>query len=353
MTLFRTLRTFVLTALLLAACAPARQPSPPPITPSAPAALPTAASPTQPVPTAEPAPTAAARRLLASQRRAQPEQIRVIAAQAVDWPNSCLGVEWPDLACAQVITPGWRVILELEGQQYTYHTDAAGAQVILASAPPPQIGAVRMDWREAGSQPCSQAQIGADGVAFGACGGVLMGAAFAHPQRAAELAHFYQTYAPFEVDSGVIQFAFLGGGTQTASAVEQRALAEWVRRTIWELQGGPEDPFGLALEWHRQGGIAGFCDHLRVYLSGIAYADSCRTGTVEPAGSYFLTLDELKQLYQWVDQYAPVEREISDSATADSMQIQLKFLGSGTQSASASDEDDWLNFSQHLYGLIP
>jgi len=35
-----------------------------------------------------------------------------IDVRAVDWPNACLGVETPGIACAQVITPGYIVFLD-------------------------------------------------------------------------------------------------------------------------------------------------------------------------------------------------------------------------------------------------
>jgi hypothetical protein len=47
------------------------------------------------------------------------------------WSNACLGIEDPDVMCAEVITPGYRITLEAEGTTYTYHTDAE-AHVVLA-----------------------------------------------------------------------------------------------------------------------------------------------------------------------------------------------------------------------------
>jgi hypothetical protein len=40
-----------------------------------------------------------------------------------------LGLAAPDEICAQAITPGWRVVLVVEGQQYVYRTDASGEVV--------------------------------------------------------------------------------------------------------------------------------------------------------------------------------------------------------------------------------
>jgi len=57
-------------------------------------------------------------------------QIRVIEARAVAWPDASLGCPQPEMAYAQVITPGYWVLLEADGKQYPYHTDQNG-QIIL------------------------------------------------------------------------------------------------------------------------------------------------------------------------------------------------------------------------------
>ena len=54
------------------------------------------------------------------------EAIAVVSAEFVQWPDSCLGVTSDGVFCAEVITPGFRIILEHAGVQYEYHTDTAG-----------------------------------------------------------------------------------------------------------------------------------------------------------------------------------------------------------------------------------
>lgn len=58
--------------------------------------------------------------------------ITVVSVEPVEWPDGCLGVRLPDTMCTQVIVPGYRVVLEANGQRYTYHTNLNGSQVILA-----------------------------------------------------------------------------------------------------------------------------------------------------------------------------------------------------------------------------
>jgi hypothetical protein len=58
------------------------------------------------------------------------DQIRVVESRTVDWPDTSLGCPQPETAYAQVITPGYYIVLEAGGQPYPYHTDL-GEQVML------------------------------------------------------------------------------------------------------------------------------------------------------------------------------------------------------------------------------
>ncbi len=49
--------------------------------------------------------------------------VRVLEVKAVNWPDACLGLSTPATFCAQVVTPGYRVVLEVGGQKYVYRTD--------------------------------------------------------------------------------------------------------------------------------------------------------------------------------------------------------------------------------------
>jgi hypothetical protein len=51
------------------------------------------------------------------------EAILVKSIEAVQWRDSSLGCPQPEMMYAQVITPGFRIVLTAEGKDYTYHTD--------------------------------------------------------------------------------------------------------------------------------------------------------------------------------------------------------------------------------------
>ncbi len=50
------------------------------------------------------------------------EAIQVRSVEAVEWPDASLGCPQPGMVYAQVITPGYRIVLEAEGQAYEYHS---------------------------------------------------------------------------------------------------------------------------------------------------------------------------------------------------------------------------------------
>jgi len=78
-----------------------------------------------------PAPALSARADLAQRLNVDPDTIELVSVEHVDWPDACMGIETPGVMCAQVITPGYKVVLEAGGQQYEYHTNESGSVVRL------------------------------------------------------------------------------------------------------------------------------------------------------------------------------------------------------------------------------
>jgi len=60
------------------------------------------------------------------EQRIPGQEISVVSVEYTEWPDSSLGNPQPDMAYTQVITPGFKVLLEAGGQQYEYHTDLYG-----------------------------------------------------------------------------------------------------------------------------------------------------------------------------------------------------------------------------------
>ncbi len=52
-----------------------------------------------------------------------PGQLAIIAVEARDWPDSSLGCPQPGRAYSQIVTPGYRVIVQANGREYDYRTN--------------------------------------------------------------------------------------------------------------------------------------------------------------------------------------------------------------------------------------
>jgi hypothetical protein len=89
---------------------------------------------------------------LAGRLDVEADQIELLAAEAVEWPDTSLGCPQPGMMYAQVITPGYRLILATGEKQYRYHTDRRERVVLCqtgsqSSAPSPKDVKDSAPWR--------------------------------------------------------------------------------------------------------------------------------------------------------------------------------------------------------------
>ncbi len=263
--------------------------------------------------------------------------VAIVSAEQEEWPDACMGLPEPLEVCAQVITPGYRVVLQAEGQQVTYRTDETGARLRRepepdaaagsADAMPEAVDAILVLRRDANG--CSDAQLTLDGVKFGACGEELTAGEFITGTfRVDQLAELQKLYATFSASTPAGKVAFKGEGPIEATSIEQRMIAEWAHLVVEEIKAGPgAAQFGLG--WRREGGIAGFCDDIAVDAGGHAVLYACADASAAPRWRR-LTQDELVPFYGWLDQYAQAGVEQADPATADAMTISAFLAGRGT-----------------------
>jgi hypothetical protein len=71
-----------------------------------------------------------ARQDLAQKMNVPIDEIREVSVEAVEWPDTSLGCPQPGMMYAQMITPGFKVVLAAKGQTVEYHTDASGRRVV-------------------------------------------------------------------------------------------------------------------------------------------------------------------------------------------------------------------------------
>jgi hypothetical protein len=314
----RLLVGLIVGMLLLAACGTPGAPALP--TEVVPTPEPTEAPTEPPVADADTPAVRAAIEALAALLGVPVESITLVSAEAVDWPDSCLGIVRIDALCAQGIVPGYRVVLEAEGETYEYHTDASGAVLAIAE---------------------STAQDAAEQAAREALAAALVLDAASFELVAIRLKEFgnacLDVPAPGEMCAEVITPGYV-----VSLQAEGR---QYDYNT--DLKGSQARPASLALSWQREGGIAGFCDSLLVYASGEAYASNCK-GDQGQAG--MLTDDERAELVKWLDSYGAVGHEQSDGAVADSMTIRVSFQGYGsTATLSEAEQGDLQAWAQAVY----
>jgi hypothetical protein len=227
----KVLISLTLMILLLAACSPQAQPT----------ELPGNVEelPTQGSGTATAAQDAAVAEL-AKNLDLDPSQIKVVSTESVEWPDSCLGVTVEGLMCSQVVTPGYKIVLEANGKQVEYHANQDGSFVV---------------------------------------------------------------------------------------------------------------PATVALTWSRDGGIAGFCDSLTIYLSGEVQSTNCKSGDVaQKSLSELLSPTEIATMNEWISKYGEITIDASDpKGAADAMSVKLTMYGTGTQqNMTQASQQLLLTFIQDL-----
>jgi hypothetical protein len=302
---------------MFAACAPKPQPTEQSLLPVDDGSLPS----TQWAPA-----QSAAISALSSALNLPPGQISLISTEAVDWPDGCLGVEKAGVMCTQAIVPGYKILLQVNGVLYEMRTNDSGSQVA-------QVGEV-------------------------APTGTLEEIVVA--QLASNLGLKQKDITI--VSSSEIEFS----DVCLEIAMPEVACAQMVvpgKIIILEAQGVQYEyhtnsdgsqiqPATLALTWTREGGIAGFCDRLTVFLSGEVYGNQCKSQPNETMGTFasLLSAKERDQFNAWLKELGQVDLDSSDpEGVSDRMQVKLTVYGNGSGLLDKTDQQELLLWVQNLY----
>jgi hypothetical protein len=73
---------------------------------------------------------------LADQLGVAVEDTQLVDVQKTEWQDSCLGLGGPAESCAQVVTPGWLVTVDVGGQQYEVRASEDGSIIRMAEGTP-------------------------------------------------------------------------------------------------------------------------------------------------------------------------------------------------------------------------
>jgi hypothetical protein len=316
---------FVLLVLMVAACTPQAEPTQQSV-------LPVDDAP-QPQPT--PVPTQAVDAQASAQRAAisalskltglTADKITLISAEAATWTDSCLGVQRAGLMCSQVLVEGFNIVLEAEGKEYEFHTNQNGSTVVLATGGGTAASAIEEALiaqlaQNLGLSPEEISVVSSDKTEFSdACLGVSL---------------------PEVMCAQVV--------TPGMAVVLEANDVQYEYHT--SADGSRIQPATQAMEWKREGGIAGFCDYMTVFLSGEVYVSDCKGGGGMGTLADLLSASEREQFTTGMKEFGTVELDASDpEGVSDRMVVTLSISGRGNEQPAPADEEALLQLAQNLF----
>jgi len=116
--------------------------------------------------------------------------------------------------------------------------------------------------------------------------------------------------------------------------------------------GNQIQPATLALTWKREGGIAGFCDNIAIFLSGEVYGYKCRAESDAKIDTFanLLSASEQKQFTAWITEFGQVTVDASDpKGVSDRMEVVLELYGVGSSKPSDTEEQAVFAWAQDLF----
>ena len=111
-------------------------------------------------------------------------------------------------------------------------------------------------------------------------------------------------------------------------------------------------PATLALTWKREGGIAGFCDNLMVFLSGEVYGYNCKKESDAKIDTFanLLSASERTQFNSWITEFDQITLDASDPrGVSDRMEVVVELYGLGSREPSEAQQQEVLAWAQDLF----
>ncbi len=277
------------------------------------------------------------------------QEVEILLYENVDWPDACLGVQNPEQICAQVITPGYRILIQEKDQIYEFHTNLSGDQIAEVIPIEAGIQEFRLDWAQEAESQCINATFNREGIEWGDCEGEKQSALYPNQQRQDDLSRFASLFSSFSAETQFGRLEFTGFGLITATDSQQRMLAEWAQQVLNENQTAPDSPDRWKLlVYSVEGGIAGRCEEVSVFLSGYAVIKSYKGALSEKPGIVWLTDSELQTIYYWADQLRNFETQQTDLGTADALTTKVLFFGSGDATATPIEQQSMANIAEEV-----
>jgi len=114
---------------------------------------------------------------------------------------------------------------------------------------------------------------------------------------------------------------------------------------------GSEAVPAQALSWHREGGVAGYCDSLVIDVLGQATAYSCQGQPFTAIGTQQLKPETRQQISQWLADFQPFSLAQSDTPN-DGVMVNLDFQGLGTADASTAEQQAMADLAAEIFNQL-
>ena len=266
---------------------------------------------------------------LADQLSLTADKIKLVSTEAVTWPDGCLGIVRMGVLCTQAEVPGFKIILEVDGKNYEFHTNQDGSIVMLAEGAQDSAAVedvvIKQLAANLGLKESDISVVSNTTIEFNdACLGVAM-----------EGVMCAQAITPGHIvvlEANGMQYEF-----------------------HTDANGSRVQPASLAMVWKREGGIAGFCDTMTVFSSGEVYTSQCKPQPEGRMGTFanLLSTSEQGQFMDWMAQFGQTHLDASDPAgVADQMKVTLDLFGTGSKQITKSDQQELFEFAQNLYKKV-
>ena len=249
-------------------------------------------------------------------------EVNLVSTEAVTWPNGCMGVPRVGALCTQGQVPGYRLVLSAKGQQYEYHTNLDGSIIVPSEAMqvpgPAETAAIKQFVKNLGISESDVKLVSGAPVEWpDSC----LGVALDHVMCAQIVTPGYIIV----LEAGDKQYEY---HTNNDASVIM-----------------PATP---AMDWKQEGGIAGVCQSITVYLSGEVYGMNCAAGG--DGRMAVLTSAQRQQLYTWIDTLANTAVDLSDpKGAADAMTRTADLMSGGTMPPTDAQKHAIFDFGQALY----
>jgi len=164
--------------------------------------------------------------------------IQVNSTKEVNWPDACLGNPSAGAMCAQVVTPGYLILLNANGQSYEFHTNRDGTSLVRVDGEAAGQKTLVVSWQRDGGIIgfCDEVSIYTDGTAqITSCRGISREVRLT-PEQAGQLEQMHSNLGVFEsqgsdgaqADSMTVTLRFIGIGKQPATQADEQTLTSLV-----------------------------------------------------------------------------------------------------------------------------